>query len=92
MEANDDNLLQICYLNSCLEIKKIEFFFFLKKDTGQSCDPGLNGLQHPTLKCDVLFGSHGDAGGRSTISSRNREVRLPLWSQVTALLQFQLMS
>lgn len=28
---------------------------------GQRGDPGLNGLQHPALKCDVLFGSHGDA-------------------------------
>lgn len=35
-------------------IKKI-----IKKDTGQGCDSGLNGLQHPALKGHVLFGSHG---------------------------------
>lgn len=44
----------------------------IKKDTGQSCDPGLNGLEHPTLKCDVLFGSHGDAGGRERERERTK--------------------
>lgn len=43
------------------------------KDTGQSCDPGLNRLQHPTLKCDVLFGSHGDAGEKETMRDEWQE-------------------
>lgn len=47
---------------------------FNLEDTGQSCDPGLNGLQHPALKCDVLFGSHGDTGGKN-----KKGFIFPLW-------------
>lgn len=43
------------------------------KDTGQSRDPGLNGLEHPTLKHDVLFGSHGDTGARETTRDQWQE-------------------